>query len=201
MNPDTASPRPPGRFFAPLAKADRKTVLWIALVAVFVWILVSDTVNGGKSLLLHLSLTRQLSLGRDDAEIAGRLVRIDRKNRELLGRIGKLKSNRQRFEEKAGQIGEIFGRTLSLKKTSPPLPVPSVPALTFQKATIVYKGTIEQILADLPEWKSLATLPGVSLRSFEIAPGSAPGLKTATIVYRIAGMREGATRQPKGESQ
>jgi len=196
MKPDAPSPLSQDRLFAPLLKADRKTVLWVALVAVFVWILVSDTVNGGKSLLLHLSLTRQLSLGRDDAEIAGRLFRIDRKNREILGWIGRLKANRQRFEEHAGQVGEIFGRKLSLKKSSP-RPLPSVPELEFQNATIVYKADIEQILADLPEWKALGALSGVSLRSFEIAPGSTPGIKTATIVYRIAGRRE----KPKSKPQ
>jgi len=189
MKPDAPSPLSQDRLFAPLLRADRKTVLWISLVAVFVWILVSDTINGGKSLLLHFSLTRQLSLGRDDAEIAGRLVRIDRKNRESLGGIGHLKENRQRFEERAGQVGEIFGRKLSLKKSAP-LPVPNVPNLEFQKATIVYKANIEQILADLPEWKALSTLSGLSLRSFEIAPGTTPGIKTATIVYRIAGQRK-----------
>nr|EES53912.1 MAG: protein of unknown function [Leptospirillum ferrodiazotrophum] len=189
MKPDTSPSLSRERLFSPRLPADRKTVLWIALVAVFVWIVVSDSINGGKSLLLHFSLTRQLSLGQDDAEIAGRLVRIDRKNREILGTIGRLKTNRQRFEEHAGQIGEIFGRKLSLKKSAP-RSVPNVPELESQKATIVYKAHLEEMLADLPEWKALARLPGVSLRSFAIAPGSTPGMKTATIVYRIAGARD-----------
>lgn len=119
MKPDAPSPSLRTGFLSPLLKADRKTVLWIALIAIFMWILVSDTVNGGKSLLLHLSLKRQVSLGQDDAEIETRLLRIVRHNRAIFDRIGSLTENRRRFEEKAGQVGEIFGRKLSLKICSP----------------------------------------------------------------------------------
>ena len=189
MKPDAPSPSLRTGLLSPLLKADRKTVLWVALIAIFVWILVSDTVNGGKSLLLHLSLKRQVSLGQDDAEIETRLLRIDRHNRAILDRIGSLTENRRRFEEKAGQVGEIFGRKLSLKKSAIH-PVANASDLDQQEITVTYTATLEQILADLPEWKALSSLTGIGLRSYEIAPGSAPGKKTATIVYRIAGMRK-----------
>ena len=184
MKPDA----PPPSWLTGLLKVDRKTVLWIALIAIFVWILVSDTVNGGKSLLLHLSLKRQVSLGQDDAEISSRLLRIDRHNRAFRDRIGNLTENRRRFEEQAGQVGEIFGRKLSLKKSAI-RPVPNVSELDHQDIRVAYQATIEQILADLPEWKALSSLPGVGFRAYEITPGSAPGKETATIVYRIAGRR------------
>ena len=198
MKPDAPSPSLPTGFFSPLLKADRKTILWIALIAIFVWILISDTVNGGKSLLLHLSLSRQISLGQDDAEIDRRYLRIDRQNRKVLGQIGNLTANRRRFEEHAGQIGEIFGRKLSLKKSAL-RPVGSVLELDDQDITVTYNATLEQILTDLPEWKALSSLPGIELRSYEIAPGSAPGKKTATIVYRIAGIHTKTNRPIKGE--
>ncbi|EQD71865.1 hypothetical protein B1A_05596, partial [mine drainage metagenome] len=143
MNPNTQPPSSQISFFSGLLKLDRKTILWIALIAIFVWILISDTVNGGKSLLLHLSLKRQVSLGQDDAEIASRLLRIDRHNRKVLERIGALTGNRRRFEEHAGQIGEIFGRKLSLKKSALH-PVKSVLELDDQEITVTYKATLEQ---------------------------------------------------------
>ena len=194
MKQDTPSPS----CLSGLMKVDRKTVLWIALIAIFVWIVLSDTINGGKSLLLHLSLSRQVSLGQDDAEIASRLLKVDRHNREILEHIGNLTINRRRFEEHTGQIGDIFGRKLSLKKSAI-RPVGNVSELDYQDITINYTGTIEQILADLPEWKSVSSLPGISLRSFEIAPGSAPGKKTATVIYRIAGMRAKANPQTQNK--
>ena len=189
MKPDAPSPSLRTGFLSPFLKADRKTVLWIALIAILVWILVSDTVNGGKSLLLNLSLKRQVSLGQDDAEIETRLLRIVRHNRSIFDRIGSLTENRRRFEEKAGQVGEIFGRKLSLKKSAIH-PVANVSDLNQQDITVTYTATIEQILADLPEWKALSSLTGIGLRSYEIAPGGTPGKETATIVYRIAGMQK-----------
>jgi len=198
MKPEDPSSSLLTGFLSPLLKADRKTVLWIALIALFVWILISDAVNGGKSLLLHLSLKRQISLGQDDAEIKSRLLRIDHQNRKVLGQIGNLTANRRRFEEHAGQVGEIFGRKLSLKKSAL-RPVGSVFELDYQDITVTYKATLEQILTDLPEWKALSGLKGVALRSYEIAPGSSPGEKTATIVYRIAGLRTKTSLPTKGE--
>jgi hypothetical protein len=197
MKPDAPSPSLLTDFFSPLLKADRKTILWIAMIAIFVWILISDTINGGKSLLLHLSLKRQVSLGQDDAEIASRLLKVDRHNREILEHIGNLTVNRRRFEEHTGQIGDIFGRKLSLKKSAP-RPDRSVLELDDQDVTVAYKATLDQILTDLPEWKALSSLPGVALRSYEIAPGGTPGKETATIVYRIAGIHPKANLPIKG---
>jgi hypothetical protein len=200
MKPDPNSSPLRNIFSAPFAKVDKKTVLWISLLAIFVWILASDLVNGGKSILLHLSLKRQVSLGQDDAELAGSIERIDRANRTVLAKIGVLTKNRHRFEERAGQIGDLFGRMLSIKK-HPARPARNVPILLSQDVSVAYTATIEQILSDLPEWKGLSSLPGVALRSFEIAPGATPGKNTATIAFRIVGQQAKTTLNPKGKFQ
>ena len=184
-------------FLYPLRNTDKKTVLWIALLAIFVWILVSDLVNGGKSFLLHLSLARQTILGQTDAEIAGKIVRISRENRKILDGIGRLSGNRRRFEEHAGMIGSTFGRKLTLKKAAI-VPVPGIPDFGRQDLTLRYTAGTIGILSELPEWKALSALPGVTLRSLRVAPGDTPDKEEATIAFRLFGTTDKPPAQKQG---